>query len=211
METEFQKEYMIKLKLFLKAEYQKNKVIFPEKKNYFEAFRLTPLTKLKVVILGQDPYHGPGQAHGLSFSVPPGQRPPPSLMNIFKELETDVGVIRPSSGYLEKWAKSGVFLLNSVLTVESGKPGSHQNQGWKTWTDRVIQVISEQKQHVVFMLWGSQAQKKIHLIDTVKHLVLQSVHPSPLSAYRGFLGSKPFSKANNFLTQKKLEAVDWRL
>ncbi len=196
---EFSKPYMISLRAFLREQMDAKKVIYPPARDIFAAFRETPFDEVRVVILGQDPYHGPGQAHGLSFSVPKSVPPPPSLQNIYKELETDLAMPRPTHGNLLSWAHEGVLLLNSVLTVEAGKAGSHQNRGWEIFTDRVIEVLSEEKEHLVFILWGAYAQKKGAKIDRKKHLVLESVHPSPLSVYRGFYGSKPFSKTKRYL------------
>jgi len=190
---------------------KKNKVIFyPPGPLIFNSFNLTPLEKIKVVILGQDPYHGPGQAHGLCFSVPDGIKPPPSLLNIYKELESDIGKkITTQNGNLEAWAKQGVFLLNTTLTVEQSKPLSHQELGWSEFTNKVITIISRELNNIVFILWGSHAQSKKNLIDPNKHLILTSAHPSPLSAYRGFFGSKPFSKTNNFLESKQIDKIKW--
>ncbi len=209
LKSEFEKEYMKNLKSFLQQEYSKGKIIYPSKENYFKAFQLTPFEKVKVVILGQDPYHGPGQAHGLSFSVPAGVALPPSLQNIFKELQADLGFTKPSSGNLEEWAKQGVFLLNSVLTVEGGQAASHQKKGWELFTDVVIQKLSEHRENLVFLLWGSYAQKKAAFVDRKKHYVLESVHPSPLSAHRGFFGTKPFSKINNYLKENQVSEIKW--
>lgn len=209
LETEFQKPYMLDLKKFLKNELAQKKVIYPEPKNYFRALEAVTPQTTKVVVLGQDPYHGPGQAHGLSFSVRPGVRFPPSLQNIFKELQSDVGVQIPKSGDLSAWANQGVLLLNSVLTVESGKAASHQKRGWEQFTDRVIEVVARESSNCVFILWGAYAQKKAAFVDRKRHLVLESVHPSPLSSHRGFFGSKPFSKANQFLTEKGIAPINW--
>ncbi len=198
---EFSKEYMLSLRAFLRDELAAKKIIYPPPHDIFAAFRETPFEQVRVVILGQDPYHGPGQAHGLSFSVPKGFPAPPSLVNIFKELETDLKIQRPSHGNLQFWARQGVLLLNSVLTVENGRAGSHQNRGWEVFTDRVIEVLSTEREHLIFVLWGAYAQKKGGKIDRKKHLVLESVHPSPLSAYRGFFGSQVFSKTQRYLLQ----------
>jgi len=210
LEDEFQKHYMklIRKKLL---ELKKNNIPFyPAGKDLFKAFNLTPLDQLKVVILGQDPYHGPNQAHGLCFSVPESIKPPPSLINIFKELTDDLGIkTERANGNLESWARQGVFLLNTTLTVEKSKPLSHQKLGWDIFTDKVISVINEVKDHVVFILWGSFAQNKKDLIDSNKHLILTAPHPSPLSAHRGFFGSKPFSKTNAFLVSKQIDIIDW--
>ena len=210
LQDEFQKDYMklIKKKLL---ELKKNNIPFyPAGKDLFKAFNLTPLDQLKVVILGQDPYHGPNQAHGLCFSVPDTIKPPPSLMNIFKELTDDLGIkTKRANGNLESWARQGVFLLNTTLTVEKSKPLSHQKLGWDIFTDKVISVINEVKDHVVFILWGSFAQSKRDLIDSNRHLILTAPHPSPLSAHRGFFGSKPFSKTNAFLVSKQIDIIQW--
>lgn len=208
---EFSSPYMAKLKDFLKGEMAAGKWIFPKGAEYFRAMDLTPLEDVKVVILGQDPYHGDGQAHGLCFSVQPGVRVPPSLVNIYKELQSDLGIPPARHGFLESWAKQGVLLLNSVLTVERGRAASHQGQGWEKFTDAVICQVNELDHPVVFMLWGSYAQKKASFVDTRKHLVLKSPHPSPLSAHNGFFGSKHFSKANAFLRENGLAEIDWRL
>lgn len=207
--SEFNQVYMKKLKSFLKEEYQKKKVIFPPAKNYFRALDLVKPKDVRVVILGQDPYHGAGQAHGLSFSVQEGVRFPPSLQNIFKELESDLGIQKPISGDLTRWAQQGVLLLNSVLTVEQDKAASHQKQGWETFTDRIISVVNENCDGVVFILWGSYAQKKAQFVDRKKHFIIESAHPSPLSSHRGFFGSKPFSKANQWLISQGNEPIDW--
>jgi uracil-DNA glycosylase len=211
LESEFSKPYMTHLKQFLLEEKKQGKIIYPKGDQIFAAFNTTPLSKVKVVILGQDPYHGPGQAHGLSFSVPDGVAFPPSLRNIFKELHDDLQVPIPKSGCLVPWAEQGVLLLNSVLTVEQGKAGSHQKKGWEQFTDAAIQVVNEQREHVVFILWGAYAQKKAAFVDHKKHLVLESVHPSPLSSHRGFFGSKPFSKTNQFLKKHDLKPINWDL
>ncbi|HEX7675558.1 MAG TPA: uracil-DNA glycosylase [Bdellovibrio sp.] len=211
LQSEFEKDSMKKLKAFLQSEYKAGKKIYPRGDEYFAAMNLTPLEKVKVVIMGQDPYHGPGQAHGLSFSVQDGVRFPPSLQNIFKELHSDLGLPIPKSGSLKKWAEHGVLLLNAVLTVEDGKAASHQKRGWEEFTDRVIHIINEERENVVFILWGSYAQKKGAFIDRKKHYVIESVHPSPLSSHRGFFGSKPFSKANAYLKSKGIDPVDWSL
>ena len=210
LEGEFQKEYMSTLKKKL-LDLKNNKIIFyPKGNQIFNAFNLTPFNRVKVVILGQDPYHGPGQAHGLCFSVPSSIKPPPSLINIFKELENDIGKkIDYRNGNLEHWAKQGVLLLNTTLTVEKSKPLSHQNYGWTEFTDYVISLISEKLNNIVFILWGAFAQSKKNLIDSNKHLILIAPHPSPLSAHRGFFGSKPFSKTNSFLQSKEIDMVEW--
>lgn len=211
LSAEFEKPYMKELRAFLKTEIAKGKVIYPRAKEYFAAFHYTPFKKVKVVILGQDPYHGPGQAHGLCFSVKPEVPPPPSLVNMYKELATDVGAKAPKHGCLVSWAEQGVFLLNSVLTVEAAQAGSHRDKGWEKFTDKVIEVINENHTPVVFILWGSYAQAKGKIIDRKKHLVLEAPHPSPLSSYRGFFGSKPFSQANKFLISKGQTPIDWQL
>lgn len=211
LNAEFSDSYMIKLREFLVAEKSRGEVIYPSGSEYFSALNLTPFNKVKVVILGQDPYHGPGQAHGLCFSVKPGIKVPPSLVNIYKELQSDLGIPPPSHGFLEAWAKQGVLLLNSVLTVRKGSAGSHQKQGWETFTDAIIKTISDHGRDVAFVLWGSYAQKKGEVIDRSRHLVLESVHPSPLSAHRGFFGSKPFSQINQYLLQHGKVPIDWEL
>jgi uracil-DNA glycosylase len=211
LSAEFDKPYMAKLKTFLQSEKAAGKRIFPKGSEYFHALDLTPLDKVRVVILGQDPYHGEGQAHGLSFSVPPGVRQPPSLINIYKELQNDLGIPPAPHGFLENWAKQGVLLLNSVLTVTMGQAAAHQGQGWEQFTDAVIRAVNDQPNPAVFILWGAYAQKKAAFVDTSRHLVIKSVHPSPLSAHNGFFGSKPFSKANAFLVSKGYAAIDWKL
>ncbi len=208
---EFEKPYMNDLRRFLKTQYAAKKTIYPAKSKYFSAFNLTPFEKVKVVILGQDPYHGVGQAHGLCFSVPANQKIPPSLVNIYKELKSDLGVQPVSHGNLERWAEQGVLLLNSVLTVEDSRAASHQGKGWESFTDQVVRELNEGREHLVFILWGSYAQKKAAFVDRKKHLVIESPHPSPLSAHRGFLGSKPFSKANAYLQAQGLKPIDWQL
>jgi uracil-DNA glycosylase len=208
---EFDQPYMKQLKAFLLAEKQQGKIIFPASKNIFNAFNSTPLDQVKVVILGQDPYHGPNQAHGLCFSVQPGIQAPPSLQNMFKELERDLGIPAPNHGCLQAWAEQGVLLLNATLTVEQARAGAHQGQGWEQFTDRAIQLVNERCDHVVFLLWGSYAQKKGAFIDARKHLVLKAPHPSPLSAYRGFIGCGHFSMANCYLQQQGKSAINWTL
>jgi uracil-DNA glycosylase len=210
LKDEFNKPYMVNLKAKLQN-LKKNKIIFyPPGSLIFNSFNLTPLEKIKVVILGQDPYHGPGQAHGLCFSVPEGVRPPPSLLNIYKELESDLGKkVNIQNGNLEAWANQGVFLLNTTLTVEKSKPLSHQDLGWSKFTDKVIALINKELKNIVFILWGSHAQTKKNLIDLNKHHILTSPHPSPLSAHRGFFGSKPFSKTNDFLESKQIDKINW--
>ncbi len=205
------KTLLQELDSFIRGEEEKGKTCYPARENIFAALNSTPFEKVKVVILGQDPYHGPGQAHGLSFSVPKGVKLPPSLVNIFKELSSDLGLSQPSHGNLTSWAAQGVLLLNTTLTVEAGKAGSHHGHGWELFTDKIIQVLSEKKEHVVFILWGSPAQKKAESVDQKKHLLLKSVHPSPLSSYRGFFGSKPFSKTNDYLKSQGIKPIDWQL
>lgn len=208
LSNEFDKPYFGQLINFVKTEYQ-NATIYPPGKEIFRAFDRCDFDDVKVVIIGQDPYHGPGQANGLCFSVRDGVRMPPSLLNIFKEIQQDLGKPIPQSGDLERWASQGVLLLNATLTVRASSPGSHQNKGWETFTDAVIRKISEEKENVVFLLWGSYAQKKGEIIDRSKHLVLMSAHPSPFSADRGFFGSKHFSKANQYLASKGLKEIEW--
>jgi uracil-DNA glycosylase len=208
---EFAQDYMADLKRFLLAEKQRGKRIFPAGVNWFRALDLTPLDKVRVVILGQDPYHGSGQAHGLCFSVPGGVRPPPSLLNIYKELESDLGIKPARHGFLEHWASQGVLLLNSVLTVEMGRAASHRERGWERFTDRIVAEVNAKAEPVVFMLWGSYAQKKAVVVDTSRHLVLKAPHPSPLSAHSGFFGCRHFSKANAFLESRGLSPIDWTL
>lgn len=207
----FQHDFMKRLSHFVQQE-RANAVVFPPADLVFNALRLTPFDEVKVVILGQDPYHNIGQAHGLSFSVPAGIPHPPSLRNIFAELVTDIpGFEVPVSGDLTRWAQQGVLLLNATLTVRAHEAGSHQRMGWEDFTDHIIREISQRLEHVVFILWGSYAQKKAQFVDTSKHLVLRSVHPSPLSVYRGFFGSKPFSQANHYLQANGRQPIDWRL
>lgn len=208
---EFEKPYMEELRTFLVQENEAGKVIYPKSEDIFAALNLTPFDQVKVVILGQDPYHGPGQAHGLCFSVQPGVKPPPSLVNIFKELKTDVGITIPQTGCLDAWARQGVLLLNNVLTVEDGKAGSHHLKGWEEFTDKIIELLNEKKENLVFILWGSPAQKKAAKVDPKKHFIIKSVHPSPLSSYRGFFGSKPFSQTNAFLRSKKIPEINWQI
>ncbi len=208
LKDEFQKDYMIQLSEFLDSE---EGDVYPSRNEFFAALNLTPLDKVKVVILGQDPYHGEGQAHGLSFSVKKGVKIPPSLKNIYKELNEDLGVKIPDHGFLEEWAKEGVLLLNNCLSVRKGQAGSHQKKGWEKFTAKVIDTINEHCENVVFILWGSPAQKKGKNIDESKHLVIKSVHPSPLSSYRGFFGSKPFSQVNTYLAQKNHQTVSWEI
>ena len=210
MKNEWSQPYYAELRAFLASEYRARD-IFPPMNDIFNAFRFCPYEKVKVVILGQDPYHGEGQAHGLAFSVKKGVEPPPSLKNIFKELTDDVGVAPPSHGCLESWAKQGVFLLNTALTVRKGQPLSHRGKGWETFTDHVISILSKRDKPMVFLLWGSNARSKKPLIDRTKHLVLEAPHPSPLSAFAGFFGCKHFSKANAFLREKGETPVDWSI
>lgn len=210
LQAEFEQHYFQALRAFLKEEEEKYR-IYPPGHRIFAAFDLCPFQQTRVVILGQDPYHGPGQAHGLSFSVPAGVSPPPSLQNIFKELQTDLGHEPPNHGNLESWARQGVLLLNTVLTVRHKTPGSHQNKGWESFTDAAIEKLSQGTRHRVFLLWGRFAQSKEALIDTDKHLVIKSPHPSPFSAHRGFLGSRPFSRANAYLQAHNETPIDWEL
>jgi uracil-DNA glycosylase len=211
LSQEFSSSYMGDLREFLRQEAAGGKKIYPRGADIFSAFNLTPLDKVEVVILGQDPYHGPGQAHGLSFSVKDGVRFPPSLLNIFKELHDDLKVPMPKSGDLSHWAEQGVLLLNSVLTVEEGKAASHRKRGWERFTDKVIQTLSERDDPVVFILWGAFAQSKIPMIRVPPHAIIKSVHPSPLSAHSGFFGSKPFSRANKILKSWGKKEIDWSL
>lgn len=208
---EFQQPYMLALKQYLRERKDQRKVIFPPSREWFHALEATPLERVRVVILGQDPYHQPGQAHGLCFSVLPGVRIPPSLQNIYKELQADLGCAPVQHGCLEHWAQQGVLLLNAVLTVEQGSANAHQGQGWERFTDKVISVVNAQSDAVVFMLWGSYAQKKGAHIDRQRHLVLTAPHPSPLSAHRGFLGCRHFSQANAWLSARGCEPIDWQL
>lgn len=210
LSSEFSKEYFIQLKQFLVNEKREYKV-FPLNKNIFTAYNITTFEDIKVVIIGQDPYHGENQAHGLAFSVQEGTKFPPSLVNIFKELCDDIGCPYPTTGNLVKWASQGVFLINTVLTVRAHSAGSHRDKGWENFTDATIKAISNEKEHVVFILWGRPAQMKEKLIDSSKHLILKAPHPSPLSAYRGFFGSKPFSKTNKYLKSYAINEIDWCL
>lgn len=211
LSEEFRQPYMQSLAEFLAAEEQAGKVLFPASQHCFNALNSTPLANVRVVILGQDPYHGPGQAHGLCFSVRPNVPTPPSLINIFKEIQDDLGIAPPDHGCLQPWAEQGVLLLNSVLTVVQGQAGAHQGKGWETFTDKVIETINREREGVVFLLWGSYAKKKGQHIDRNKHRVLDGPHPSPLSAYRGFFGCRHFSKANAWLEQKGRPPVNWEL
>lgn len=208
LQNEFEKDYFINLTNFIRNEYQ-TKQIFPPAKLIFNAFEHTPFDKVKVVILGQDPYHNDGQAHGLSFSVNDGIQFPPSLINIFKEINSDLGIPIPKSGNLTRWADQGVLLLNATLTVQAHQAGSHQNKGWENFTDAAIKKLADERENIVFLLWGSYAQKKAAFIDSNKHLILKSVHPSPLSAHRGFFGNKHFSQINDYLTSKGLTPIQW--
>lgn len=208
LKIEEMKDYFINLTSFIDDEYE-NQEIYPPRELIFNALLQTSLENTKVVILGQDPYHGYGQAHGLSFSVPSDVKLPPSLRNIFKELREDCGVEVLSDGNLERWAKQGVLLLNNTLTVRASQAGSHQKNGWEVFTQKIIEIINTEKENVVFILWGTPAQKKANFVDRSKHFVLESVHPSPLSSYRGFFGSKPFSRTNDYLISKNIKAIDW--
>ena len=210
LKEEFKKPYFETLKTFL-VEEKKQHTVYPSGANIFSAFDNTPFNNVKVVVLGQDPYHGAGQAHGLSFSVQDGVPYPPSLQNIFKELKDDLGCNTPKSGNLTAWAKQGVFLLNTVLTVRASEANSHRNQGWENFTDAVIRLLNSQKEHLVFILWGSPAGAKASLIDAKKHLILKAPHPSPLSSYRGFFGSRPFSKSNEYLLHHGKTPIQWAL
>jgi len=211
LREEFDKPYMQELSEFLRQEKAAGKEIYPPGALIFNALDSTPLDRVKVVIIGQDPYHGPGQAHGLCFSVQPGEATPPSLLNIYKELKRDLNIDIAAHGCLQHWAEQGVLLLNTSLTVERGNAGAHAGKGWQHFTDRVIEVVSEQRPHLVFLLWGKHAQSKERLIDPTKHLILRSPHPSPLSAHRGFIGNGHFSRSNKFLAQHGLTPIDWAL
>lgn len=210
LKGEFSKDYYKKLFVKIQEEYQ-TRTIYPPADDIFNAFHFTPLEEVKVVILGQDPYHEPGQAHGLCFSVKPQVPIPPSLVNIYKELEDDLGCYIPNNGYLEKWARQGVLMLNTVLTVRAHQANSHKDLGWEQFTDAAIRVLAEQDRPMVFVLWGKPAQRKKEMIHNPKHLILESPHPSPLSAYRGFFGSRPFSRTNAYLEQNGLEPIDWQI
>ena len=207
---EFRKDYYKELYQFVKDEYSRY-VIYPNSEDFFNAFHFTPLSKVKAVILGQDPYHGAGQAHGLCFSVQPGVKIPPSLVNIYKELQDDLGCYIPNNGYLKKWADQGVLMLNTVLTVRAHSANSHQGKGWEQFTDAVIHAVNEQDRPIVFILWGRPAQTKRPMLTNPKHLVLEAPHPSPFSASRGFFGSRPFSKTNEFLQKNGVEPIDWQI
>lgn len=211
LHAEREEPYFIELLAFIERERSQGKIIYPPNAEIFNALHLTSFESVKVVIIGQDPYHGPNQAHGLCFSVKPPTSAPPSLQNIFKELKSDLGIQRPNHGSLVSWAEQGVLLLNSVLTVEAGRPGSHANRGWERFTDRVIRELSQLKHDLVFLLWGAYAEKKAVIVDRSRHTVLSAPHPSPLSASRGFFGSKHFSKANQALLAKGLTPIDWTL
>lgn len=210
LKDEFSKDYYLSLREFLKNEYT-TKIIYPDKYDIFNALHYTSYKDVKVVILGQDPYHGPNQAHGLSFSVSPGVKIPPSLLNIYKELNSDLECYIPNNGYLKKWADQGVLLLNTSLTVRAGEANSHKNKGWEIFTDKIISLINEKTDPVVFLLWGNNAINKKKLITNKQHLILSSTHPSPLSASRGFFGSKPFSKINKFLVSVNKAPIDWQI
>ena len=211
LKDEFEKPYMKNLSIFLNNEKKNNKIIYPPGSKIFNALNLTPFTSVKVIILGQDPYHGQNQANGLSFSVEIGNKIPPSLQNIFKELNSDLNILPSQHGDLSNWAKQGVLLLNTILTVESSKPSSHSNKGWEIFTDKILHSLSSLKENLVFILWGKKAQEKISLIDEGKHKILKSSHPSPYSANNGFFGSQPFSKTNFFLESKKIDKINWKL
>ncbi|QJQ31953.1 uracil-DNA glycosylase [Sphingomonas lacunae] len=211
LQPEFDADYMAQLRAFLVAEKAAGKTIYPRGGEWFRALELTPPEAVRIVILGQDPYHGPGQAHGLCFSVRPNVRIPPSLVNIFKELEADLGIARSCHGFLDHWARQGVLLLNSVLTVEAGQAASHAGKGWERFTDAVIRIVNEREQPVVFLLWGAYAQRKAAFVDRQRHLVLTAAHPSPLSAHNGFLGCRHFSQANQWLADQGVSPVDWAL
>lgn len=210
IDGEFEKEYYLELLKFVKNEYSNN-VVYPSPEDLFNAFHYTPLSKVKAVILGQDPYHNQGQAHGLSFSVKPGVAIPPSLVNIYKELEDDLGCYIPNNGYLKKWAEQGVLLLNTVLTVRAHEANSHQGKGWEKFTDAVIEAVNREDRPIVFILWGRPAQMKKSMLNNPKHLILEAPHPSPLSSYRGFFGSKPFSKTNIYLKGNGVNTIDWQI
>lgn len=210
LKSEFASDYYKKLYQKVKEEYS-TQIVFPDSQDIFNAFTLTPLNEVKVVILGQDPYHNIGQAHGLCFSVKPEVEIPPSLINIYKELESDLGCSIPDNGYLVKWAKQGVLMLNTVLTVRAHQANSHKGIGWEKFTDAAIKILNEQNRPIVYLLWGSPAQKKAEMLNNPMHLILKAPHPSPLSAYRGFFGSKPFSRANQFLQVHGLEPIDWQI
>lgn len=207
--SELKQTYMQEIFHFIENEKQSGKVIYPQFETIFHALNLTPFNNVKVVILGQDPYHGKDQAHGLCFSVKKGIKVPPSLANIFKELKSDLNIDPPNHGSLESWAKQGVLLLNNVLTVEDGRAGSHHGQKWELFTDKIIEILNQKKEHLVFILWGSPAQRKAAKVDQAKHFIIKSVHPSPLSSYRGFFGSRPFSQTNTYLLKQNIPPIDW--
>ena len=209
LQDQFEQEYMQKLRQFLLTRKRHRAVIYPPGNQIFNALDSTPFDKVRVVVLGQDPYHGPGQAHGLCFSVQPGVKIPPSLVNIYSEIQSDLGIAPPSHGYLQSWAEQGVLLLNAVLTVERGQAGSHQGKGWEKFTDAVVQLLNEEREGLVFMLWGNYAKRKGSVINRHKHLVLNAPHPSPLSAHQGFFGCRHFSQANEYLQQHGQEPIDW--
>ena len=209
LEDQFQQDYMLELRSFLLTRKSHQAIIYPPGGQIFNAMNSTPFDQVSVVILGQDPYHGPGQAHGLCFSVQPGVRVPPSLANIYREIQSDLEIAPPRHGFLQSWAEQGVLLLNAVLTVERGQAGSHQGKGWETFTDVIVQLLNDERERLVFMLWGSYAKRKGAVIDRRKHLVLNAPHPSPLSAHRGFLGCRHFSIANEYLQQHRLPLIDW--
>ena len=210
IKSEFDKEYMNSIKKSILNFKKSGKIIYPKNNEIFNAINLTDFEKTKVIIIGQDPYHGPGQAHGLSFSVKDGIKPPPSLMNIFKEIESDLSIkVEKENGNLTRWAKQGVLLLNSLLTVEKGKPLSHKEIGWETLTDKIIEVLNQNKTGLVFILWGSHARSKKYLISQNRNLIIESAHPSPLSAHRGFIGSKPFSRTNDYLVANNMHPINW--
>ncbi len=211
MADEFEKPYMAELQQFLIEEKNRGKTIFPREQERFHALKKTPFNKVKAVILGQDPYHGDGQAHGLCFSVQKGIKPPPSLVNIYKEMGTDLGLTPPDHGCLDKWADQGILMLNAVLTVEAHKAGSHQKKGWENFTDRIIRELENRKKNLVFILWGSYARKKGSFIRKDRHMVIEGPHPSPLSSYRGFFGSRPFSRTNDYLRETGQSEIDWKI
>ncbi len=211
LKSDFTKPYMQALKQFLVHERQVGRKIYPKGSEIFQALELTPFEHVKVVIIGQDPYHGPNQAHGLCFSVKPNVKPPPSLVNIFREIHNDIGATQPYHGCLPSWAKQCVLLLNAVLTIQANMASSHQGQGWEIFTDQIVHLLNDECEYLVFMLWGSYAQKKAQFVDQNKHLILKAPHPSPLSAHRGFLGCQHFSKCNDYLKSHNLEPIDWHL
>jgi uracil-DNA glycosylase len=210
IEEEFKKHYFTNLIKFIERERKEDKIIYPQGPDIFNAFRITPYDKVKAVIIGQDPYHGEGQAHGLCFSVLPDVKTPPSLKNIYKEMETDLGLVPHTNGYLKPWAEQGVLMLNSVLTVEKKQPASHRKKGWEQFTDKVIQTLNDQNENLVFILWGNDAKKKAEIVDRNKHLVLEIAHPSPFS-FKKFLGCKHFSKTNEYLIKQNINPIEWKL